>query len=64
MFLIAYTFQSCDGRPARVLQSGEENIEAFIDRLQTFKDGAYIVINVLPISDNAAHRWRGSLHGM
>lgn len=41
-----------------------ESIEKWIDDMQRYKDGPYVLVNVLEISSETADRWRGSLRSM
>jgi hypothetical protein len=61
--LVTYAYHKKDGGVS-FHYSITRDIEAFIDKLNGYKDGPYIVVNVLEISEDAAKRWDGNLRSM
>jgi hypothetical protein len=62
-FLISYAHHA-RGFPVSFHYDVVDDVEAWVDRMEAFEDGPYILVNVLPISDAAAKRWDGALKSM
>jgi hypothetical protein len=63
-FLITYHFQRLNKDHGRFIYKVVKSVTEWIDYVQQFEDGEYVLINVLPITEEEAQRYDGSLKSM
>jgi len=63
-YLISYVYSGYNDPHNSFNYSIVNSIEAFIDEVEAYDDGKYIVLNILPITPEQYEKWDGALNGM